>query len=614
MSTKPLESLNEVVIRFAGDSGDGMQITGNQFSNTTAIVGNDLATFPDFPAEIRAPAGTLPGVSGFQVHFANNEIYTPGDTPDVLVAMNPAALKVNLSDVPKNGIVVVDTDSFTERDLKKAEYESNPLEDGTLDGYRLFAIPLTTLTEKALREFEDQNAKAKRRCKNFYALGMMYWLYSRPLDTSEEWIESKWGAKLPTVRDMNLTALKAGYAYCEASEEFQVRYEVHAAPSEPGTYRNIMGNDATALGLVAASVQSKLPLFYGSYPITPASAVLHALSKYKNFGVMTFQAEDEIAAVTSAIGASFGGRLAVTGSSGPGIALKAEALGLATMVELPLVVVNVQRAGPSTGMPTKTEQSDLLQALYCRNGDAPMPIIAAQSPSDCFAAAFEAAHVALKYMVPVMLLSDGYLANGAEPWKLPESLSDIPEIPVSFRTDPDNFEPYARRDDTLARDWVTPGTPGLEHRVGGLEKDSLTGNVSYDPDNHQKMTDLRAAKVARVVHDVEDVRCFGESKGKVLVVGWGGTYGSIHSAVKRCQAKGLSVSQIHLRWINPFPKNLGDVLGNFERVLVPELNTGQLSMLLRAKYLVDAVGYNKVQGHPFKTGELMEQIEELHGK
>ncbi|MHC4451437.1 MAG: 2-oxoacid:acceptor oxidoreductase subunit alpha, partial [Planctomycetota bacterium] len=606
MSTKQLESLNEVVIRFAGDSGDGMQITGNQFSNTTAIVGNDLATFPDFPAEIRAPAGTIPGVSGFQIHFASSEIYTPGDTPDVLVAMNPAALKVNLKEIPPNGIVVVDTDAFTDRDLKKAECETNPLEDGSLDGFRLFAIPLTTLTEKVLREFDEQTVKAKRRCKNFYALGMMYWLFSRPLDTSEEWIESKWGKRLPTVRDMNMTALKGGYAYCEASEEFQTRYEVEAAPTTPGTYRNIKGNEAIALGLVAASVKSGLPVFYGSYPITPASAVLEALAKYKRFGVMTFQAEDEIAAVTSTIGAAFGGRLAVTGSSGPGIALKAEALGLATMVELPMVIVNVQRAGPSTGLPTKTEQSDLMQAMYCRNGDAPMPILAAQSPSDCFDCAFEAARIAVKYMVPVLLLSDGYLANGAEPWKLPEQIEDLAEIPVSFRTEPENYLPYARDDETLARDWVTPGTPGLEHRVGGLEKDALTGNVSYDPENHQKMTDLRAAKVARVGNDVADVEPFGKAKGKVLVLGWGGTYGSIHSAVKSCQAAGLSVSQVHLRWINPFPANLGEVMGNFDRVLVPELNTGQLSVLLRDKYLIDTHGFNKVYGQPFKTRELIE--------
>ncbi|MHC4952362.1 MAG: 2-oxoacid:acceptor oxidoreductase subunit alpha [Planctomycetota bacterium] len=612
MGTKQLETLEDVVIHFAGDSGDGMQITGTQFSNTTAVLGNDLATFPDFPAEIRAPAGTLPGVSGFQVHFASTEIYTPGDTPDVLVAMNPAALKVNLKDVPAGGIVVVDTDAFSDRDLKKAEYESNPLEDGTLDGYRLFAIPLTTLTEKALREFEEQPVKAKRRCKNFYALGMMYWLYSRPLETSEEWIEEKWGKRLPAVRDMNMTALKAGYAYCEATEAFQVRYEVAAAPSAPGTYRNIMGNDATALGLVAASVRSKLPLFYGSYPITPASQVLHSLSKYKNFGVMTFQAEDEIAAMTSTIGAAFGGRLAVTGSSGPGIALKAEAMGLALMVELPMVIVNVQRAGPSTGMPTKTEQSDLLQAMYCRNGDGPIPIIAAQSPSDCFHCAFEAARIALKYMVPVLLLTDGYIANGAEPWKLPEELEDLPEIPVEFRTNPEGFEPYARDDATLARRWVKPGTPALEHRVGGLEKDSLTGNVSYDPANHQRMTDLRAEKVARVVNDIPALEPFGEAKGKVLVVGWGGTYGAIHSAVKRCQAEGLSVSQVHLRHLNPFPGNFGELLNSFDCVLVPELNAGQLLMLLRAKYLVDAVGYNKVEGQPFKTRDLVEKIQEIH--
>jgi len=613
MSTKPLESLEEVVIRFAGDSGDGMQITGNQFSNTTAIVGNDLATFPDFPAEIRAPAGTIPGVSGFQVHFASTEIYTPGDTPDVLVAMNPAALKVNLKEMPPNAIIVLDTDAFSARDLKKAEYEVNPLEDGSLEGFRLFDIPLTTLTEKALREFEDQTVKSKRRCKNFYALGMMYWMFSRPLDTSEEWIESKWGKRLPAVRDMNMTALKAGYAYCEATEQFQVRYEVAAAPSESGMYRNIMGNDATALGLVAASVKSGLPIFYGSYPITPASQVLHALSKYKNFGVMTFQAEDEIAAVTSTIGAAFGGKLAVTGSSGPGIALKGEAMGLALMVELPMVIINVQRAGPSTGMPTKTEQSDLLQAFYGRNGDGPMPILAAQSPADCFDIAFEAARIALKYMVPVLILTDGYIANGAEPWKLPASLEDLADIPVQFRTDPEGYEPYARNDATLARDWVKPGTAGLEHRIGGLEKDSLTGNISYDPANHQRMTDLRAEKVARVVQDIPDLVPFGEAKGKLLVIGWGGTYGSIHSAVKTCQGEGLSVSQIHLRHLNPFPGNLGEVMGNFDHVLVPELNTGQLSLLLRGKFLVDCIGYNKVEGQPFKTRELKDKIREIHG-
>jgi len=613
MSTKPLESLEEVVIRFAGDSGDGMQITGNQFSNTTAIVGNDLATFPDFPAEIRAPAGTIPGVSGFQVHFASTEIYTPGDTPDVLVAMNPAALKVNLKEMPPNAIIVLDTDAFSARDLKKAEYEVNPLEDGSLEGFRLFDIPLTTLTEKALREFDDQTVKSKRRCKNFYALGMMYWMFSRPLDTSEEWIESKWGKRLPKVRDMNMTALKAGYAYCEATEQFQVRYEVAAAPSEPGMYRNIMGNDATALGLVAASVKSGLPIFYGSYPITPASQVLHALSKYKNFGVMTFQAEDEIAAVTSTIGAAFGGKLAVTGSSGPGIALKGEAMGLALMVELPMVIINVQRAGPSTGMPTKTEQSDLLQAFYGRNGDGPMPILAAQSPADCFDIAFEAARIALKYMVPVLILTDGYIANGAEPWKLPVSLEDLADIPVTFRTDPEGYEPYARDDTTLARDWVKPGTADLEHRIGGLEKDSLTGNISYDPANHQRMTDLRAEKVARVVQDIPDLVPFGEAKGKLLVVGWGGTYGSIHSAVKTCQAEGMSVSQIHLRHLNPFPANLAEVMGNFDHVLVPELNTGQLSLLLRGKFLVDCIGYNKVEGQPFKTRELKDKIREIHG-
>ena len=611
MPTKQQEQLEAVVIRFAGDSGDGMQITGDQFTTTAAILGNDLATFPDYPAEIRAPAGTLPGVSGFQVHMASTEIFTAGDQPDVLVAMNPAAIKVNLHDLPQNGILIADTDEFTDRNLQKAGYMKNPLEDGTLAGYRLFAVPLTSLTLKALREFEDLTVKEKRRCKNFYALGMMYWLFSRSLDNTIDWLNRKFANK-PKYIEPNCTALRAGYAYCEASEEFQVRYEVQAAPSAPGFYRNISGNEALALGLVAASVRGKIPIFYGSYPITPASAILHALAKYKNFDVVTFQAEDEIAAVTSAIGASFGGKLGVTGSSGPGIALKGEALGLAVMVELPLVMINVQRAGPSTGMPTKTEQADLLQAMFGRNGEAPLPVLAPQSPSDCFEIAFEAVRIALKYMVPVLVLSDGYLANGAEPWRLPVSMDELPEVSVSHRTgDPDGFQPYARDAVTLARPWVKPGTPGLEHRIGGLEKQDGTGNVYYDPANHQLMTSLRAEKVARVVADVPDLEVAGPERGKLLVVGWGGTHGAIHVAVKRAQAQGISVAQAHIRHLNPFPANLGDVLRNYEKVLVPELNMGQLRMLLRARYLVDAVGLNKVEGQPFKVREILARIEEM---
>jgi len=610
MATKQLDTLETVTVRFAGDSGDGMQITGDQFTNTTAILGNDLATFPDYPAEIRAPAGTLPGVSGFQVHFASNEIFTPGDQPDVLVAMNPAALKVNLKDLTPGCMVIVDTDAFDARNLQKAGYAKSPLEDGSLAAFKVYAVPLTSFTESNLKEV-DLSVKEKRRCKNFFALGMMYWLYSRPIENTLDWIEAKWGKKLPEIAKANRTAMRAGYAYCDASEEFQVRYEVPPAPQTPGTYRNIMGNDALALGLVAASVRAQVPLFYGSYPITPASNILHALARYKNFGVITFQAEDEIAAVTSAIGASFGGNIGITGSSGPGIALKGEGIGLAVMVELPLVIVNVQRAGPSTGMPTKTEQADLWQAVLGRNGEAPVPVLAPQSPADCFEMAFEAVRIATKYMVPVMLLSDGYIANGSEPWRLPDSFADLPEVPVQYTTEAEGFHAYGRHEATLARPWVRPGTPGLEHRIGGLEKQHLTGNISYDPANHQLMTKMRAEKVERVVAEVPDVPVFGPEKGKLLMVGWGGTFGSIHSAVRRAQRAGLSVSQIHLRYLNPFPKNLAKVLANYERVAVAELNGGQLRMLLRARFLVDAIGINKVEGQPFKVRELLARIEEL---
>ncbi len=610
MTMKQLEHRDRVVIRFAGDSGDGMQITGTQFTNTAALLGNDLATFPDYPAEIRAPAGTLPGVSGFQVHFASDDIFTPGDAPDVLIAMNPAALKVNLKDLPRNGILILDADEFNKRNLKMAGYESNPVEDGSLAGYRLFAVPLTSRTETALAAFDNLTVKEKRRCKNFYALGMAYWLFSRSMDSTVEALKQRF-AKKPQYAEANTVAMKAGYAYCEASEEFQVRYEVPPAPTKPGTYRNIIGNEALAIGLVAAAGRAGVPLFYGSYPITPASDILQYLAGYKNFDVTTFQAEDEIAAVGSAIGASFGGAIGVTGSSGPGIALKGEAIGLAVMVELPLVIVNVQRAGPSTGMPTKTEQADLLQAVFGRNGESPVVVLAASTPSNCFPMAFEAVRIATKYMVPVILLSDGYLANGSEPWRLPEGIGDLPEVRIPFHTDPKDFKPYRRDAATLARAWVKPGTPGLEHRIGGLEKQDQTGNVSYDAANHQKMVQLRQEKVQRVVADVPDLKVHGPDRGKLLVIGWGSTFGAIHSAVRLAQADGLKVAQAHLHHLNPFPANLGEVLARYDRVLCPEMNTGQLRMLLRARYLVDVQGLNKIEGQPFRVREVLTRIQEM---
>jgi len=610
MTTKHLEPLETVVVRFAGDSGDGMQVTGEQFTNTTAIIGNDLATLPDFPAEIRAPAGTVAGVSGFQIHFASDEIFTPGDQPDVLVAMNPAALKANLRDLPPNAALIVDTDAFDERNLQKAGCKTNPIEDGSLAKYRVFPVPLTSLTLKAL-EASPLTFKEKERCKNFFALGMMYWLFSRGIDRWIENIRRRFGKKGPQYAEANVVALRAGYAYCEASEAFQTRYEIPPAPSAPGTYRNIAGNEAMALGFVAASVRAKTPIFYGSYPITPASSLLEALASYKNFGITTFQAEDEIAAVCSAIGASFGGSIGITGTSGPGVALKTEGIGLAVMVELPLVVVNVQRAGPSTGMPTKTEQADLFQAVLGRNGEAPVAVVAPATPSDCFGMAMEAVRLAVGYMVPVFLLSDGYIANGAEPWRLPRSIEELPRIPVTYRTDPKNFGAYARDDRTLARPWVRPGTPGLEHRIGGIEKQDGTGNISYDPDNHQRMTNLRAEKVARIAQDIPEQEVFGPKRGRLLVVGWGSTYGAIHSAVRRAQADGLAVAQAHVRYLNPFPRNFEAVLRSYDRVLVPELNMGQLRTLIRARYLVDAEGLNKVQGTPFKVREIVTRIQEL---
>ena len=605
---KDLVEIENVTIRFAGDSGDGMQLTGTQFTNTSAILGNDISTLPDFPAEIRAPAGSLPGVSGFQINFSSRDIRTPGDEPNVLVAMNPAALKVNLHDLEKGGILIVNSDAFAELNLKKAGYEKNPLEDGSLSAYRVISIPLTELNLNALKEL-SLGKKEADRCKNFFALGMMYWLYDRPLDPTLKWMQSKF-QKNPVVLEANVRALRAGFNYADTTELFTTHYRVRKASLAPGKYRNITGNEATALGFIAAAQVAKRPLFYASYPITPASDILHELSRHKNFGIKTFQAEDEIAAMTAAIGASFAGHLGLTGTSGPGVALKSEAIGLAVMTELPVVIANIQRGGPSTGLPTKTEQADLLQAMFGRNGECPVPIVAAATPSDCFAMAFEAFRIATMFMTPVFYLSDGYLGNGSEPWKLPK-VDELPKIDIEYRTEAEGFHPYLRNEATLARPWAIPGTPGLEHRIGGLEKQHITGNVSYDPDNHEFMVRLRAEKVARIANFIPEVEVFGKPEGKLLVIGWGGTYGAITSAVEAMQGRGKSVSSIHLRHLNPFPRNLGEVLSRFEKVLVPELNLGQLCLLLRARYLVDAIGFNKVKGHPFKISELVRKMEEL---
>ena len=602
------ETLDQAVIRFAGDSGDGMQITGSQFTNTAALFGNDLATFPDFPAEIRAPAGTLPGVSGFQINFSSRDVFTPGDAVDVLVAMNPAALATNLADLKPGGILIVNVDNFEDVDLKKAQAKTNPLEDHSLDGYRLFPVELTKLTRLALRDL-GLDAKSMDRCKNFFALGLCYWLYNRPMDHTYKWLDEKFGSK-PVLAEANKLAMKAGYAYCDATEAFQVRYEVPAAKLEPGLYRNISGNTALALGFVAAARKAAIPLFQGSYPITPASDILHELSMYKEFGVMTFQAEDEIAAMTSSIGAAYGGALAITTTSGPGMALKMEAIGLAIAVELPIVICDIQRGGPSTGLPTKTEQADLFQALYGRNSEAPIPVLAAATPGDCFWMALEASRIALKYMVPVIVLSDGYLANGSEPWKIP-TLEQLPEIRVRYRTEREGFMPYTRDPNTLARPWAVPGTPGLEHRIGGLEKQDVTGNVNYEPLNHERMVRLRAAKVAAVVQDVPDAVPAGDPDGDLLLVGWGSTYGPITAAVRAARARGRRIGHVHLRHLNPLPKNLGEVLQRYRKVVVPEMNLGQLLWVLRAKYLVDAEGLNKIQGKPFKQSEIDGKIEEV---
>jgi 2-oxoglutarate ferredoxin oxidoreductase subunit alpha len=604
------EVIDKAVIRFCGDSGDGMQITGSQFTNTAALYGNDLATFPDYPAEIRAPAGTLPGVSGFQVHFSSSDVYTPGDSVDVLVAMNPAALKMNLPDLKTNGILIVNLDSFKENDLRKAQIVTNPLEDHSLDGYRLFAVELTKMTRAALKDL-GLDAKSMDRCKNFFALGMCYWLYNRSMEPTHGWLQEKFKNKQQLVQ-ANKLAMQAGYSYCEATEAFQISYEIPPAKLAPGVYRNISGNAALALGFVAASQKAGIPLFLGSYPITPASDILHELSMYKDFGVITFQAEDEIAAITSAIGAAYAGALGITSTSGPGMALKTEALGLAVAVELPLVICNIQRGGPSTGLPTKTEQADLLQALFGRNSEAPIPVLAPSSPGDCFWIALEASRIAIKHMVPVIVLSDGYLANGAEPWKVP-TIEELPEIPVHFETNPEGFLPYRRDPVTLSRPWAIPGTPGLEHRIGGIEKQDVTGNINYEPLNHEHMVRLRAAKVESVANDIPPVIPEGDPSGDLLIIAWGSTHGPITAALNAQREKGRRIGHVHLRHLNPLPRDLGEVISRYKKVLVPEMNMGQLLMILRAKYLVDAQGYNKIQGKPFKTSEIEQKIEEMLG-
>ncbi|MEV6760924.1 2-oxoacid:acceptor oxidoreductase subunit alpha [Streptomyces sp. NPDC051105] len=612
---KAVRRLDRVIIRFAGDSGDGMQLTGDRFTSETASFGNDLSTLPNFPAEIRAPAGTLPGVSSFQLHFADHDILTPGDAPNVLVAMNPAALKANIGDLPRGAEIIVNTDEFTKRAMQKIGYDASPLEDGSLDGYSLHPVPLTTLTVEALKEF-DLTRKEAERSKNMFALGLLSWMYHRPTEGTERFLKQKFARK-PEVMNANLAAFRAGWNFGETTEDFAVSYEIAPATTAfpVGTYRNISGNLALAYGLVTASRQADLPLFLGSYPITPASDILHELSKHKNFGVRTFQAEDEIAGIGAALGAAFGGSLAVTTTSGPGVALKAETVGLAVSLELPLLVVDIQRGGPSTGLPTKTEQADLLQAMYGRNGEAPVPVIAPRTPADCFDAALEAARIALTYRTPVMLLSDGYLANGSEPWRIPE-LEELPDLRVQFAQGPNHtlddgtevFWPYKRDPQTLARPWAIPGTPGLEHRIGGIEKQDGTGNISYDPANHDFMVRTRQAKIDGI--DVPDIEVDDPDGARTLVLGWGSTYGPITAAVRRLRRAGEAIAQAHLRHLNPFPRNLGAVLGRYDKVVIPEMNLGQLATLIRAKYLVDAHSYNQVNGMPFKAEQLAEALKE----
>jgi len=609
---KKLKHIDDVTIRFAGDSGDGMQLTGDRFTSATAIIGNDLSTLPDFPAEIRAPAGSLSGVSAFQLHFSSHEIFSPGDNPDVLIAMNPAALKVHFDELARGGTIIINTASFTPKNLKLAKYDTNPLEDDTLKDFVVYPIDMSRLVKYVC---EDMNISPKmvERTKNMFALGVLYWMFNRPMDTTIKWLKEKF-AKKPEIVEANTRALNAGFNYGSTARIFTTNYKVNAAKLRPGTYRNISGNYATSLGLLAAAVKSGLPLFYGSYPITPATDILHYLAEFRNFRVKTFQAEDEIAGVTSAIGAAFAGSLAATGTSGPGLALKGEALGLAVITELPLVIVNVQRGGPSTGLPTKTEQADLFQAIYGRNGEAPIPVISARSPGDCFYAAFEAAQVALKYMTPVILLTDGYVGNGSEPWIIP-NIDELPEIKPNFFKPGDGREylPYGRDEESLSREWVVPGTPGLEHRIGGLEKEDGSGAVSNDPDNHHKMVTLRAQKIANVVNDVTPCRVIGEQSGEVLMLSWGSTRGAARAALQKLLKEGKSVSHLNLRWINPLPADLGEILGRFKKILIPEINLGQLAQIIRARYLIEPYQLNLVRGRPFLTSDIINAVDKLIG-
>ncbi len=607
---KATRTLDEATVRFCGDSGDGMQLAGSQFTNTSALVGNDIATFPDFPAEIRAPRGTLAGVSGFQIHFSSKDIYTPGDTVDALVAMNPAALATNIGDLRSGGILIANSDAFDPKGLEQAGYKTNPLEDGTLKSYRIHSVDMTKLTRSAV-EGMGLSVKESDKCRNFFAMGLVFWLYDRPLEPTLRFIDEKFGRKAE-VAQANTAALKAGYNYGETVEAISTQFHVPKAKLAPGRYTSIVGNTALAWGMMTAARLSGKRLFLGAYPITPASDILHELAKHKNFDVLTFQAEDEIAAMTATIGAAFAGAMAITASSGPGIALKAEGMGLAVMTELPMIVINVQRGGPSTGLPTKTEQADLLQAMFGRNGECPIPVIAASSPADCFEIAQEAWRLAVRYMTPVLLLSDGYIANGSEPWRIP-NFADLPKIEVKHpgsQANGDAFLPY-KRDERLARPWALPGTVGLEHRIGGLEKQDITGNVSYDPANHQHMVNTRAQKVANIANDIPPQKLDGPATGDLLVLSWGGTYGACATAVHNMQAKGKSVTHCHLRYLNPLPKELGNILSRFKKVLIPELNMGQLKTVIRAKYLVDAIGLNKVQGKPFSVAEVVEKIESL---
>jgi 2-oxoglutarate/2-oxoacid ferredoxin oxidoreductase subunit alpha len=606
---KEVKVLSEVTVRFAGDSGDGMQLTGAQFSDATALAGNDLSTLPDYPAEIRAPSGTVYGVSGFQLQFGSKDVFTPGDRADVLVAMNPAAIKKNLPELKPGAIIIANSDAFDKKNLQLAQYENNPLEDDSLSGYQVYQVPINSLTSKAL-EGNPLGNKDKARCKNFFALGLMYWFYNRPMKPTVEWINNKFASNAD-MADANIKAMKAGYNFGEMTEVFTTRYSIEPAKLAPGVYRSISGNEATALGFLSASVKSRLPLFLGSYPITPATEILQFLSSYKEFGVKTFQAEDEIAGLCSAIGAAFAGNLAITNTSGPGLALKSEAMGLAIMTELPLIIINVQRGGPSTGLPTKTEQADLLQALYGRNGESPLPVLAASTPVDCYYMAIEASRIALKYMTPVILLTDGYLANGSEPWKIPTE-SELPDISVTQRTEKEGYYPYSR-DENLARPWAVPGTPGLEHRIGGLEKANIYGTVSYDADNHDTMIKLRDKKVKSIVNDIPDLEIDGEQEGELLVLGWGGTYGAIKESINSIRTKGYKVSQAHLKYIHPMPKNTGEVLKKFKKILIPEINLGQLSKVIRYEFLVEVEQLNIVRGLPFRTVDIENKIIEILG-